>query len=169
MAPLLVLVVATVVLRLVGFVGVRAFSTWRDAVRVGLALMFLFTGATHFSAMKYDYAAMIPPPLTGALWVIYLTGFLQIAGAVGLIVPRWRRLAGVGLFLLLVAMFPANVYAALTGVSFRGEPPTGIWLRALIQAVFIAAVWWSAVSAPRRRDANTHGVRAPTPSGAGNG
>lgn len=159
MAPLLVLAVATAVLRLSGFGGVRVFSTWRSSVRVGVALMFLFTGATHFSAMKYDYAAMIPPPLTGAMPVIYLTGLLQIAGAIGLLLPKWRRWAGVGLFLLLVAMFPANVYAALNGVSFRGEPPTGVWLRALIQAVFIAAVWWSAVSAAKY-------VRAATPDRA---
>jgi uncharacterized membrane protein len=149
MVPLLVLTVTTTVLRLLGFAGIRAFSTWRDSGRVGVVVMFLFTGASHFSSMKYDYAAMIPPPLTGALSVIYLTGLLQIAGAIGLLLTRTRRMAGLGLFLLLVALFPANVYAALNDVSFRGEPPTGIWLRALIQAVFIAVVWWSAVVAPK--------------------
>lgn len=71
MTPLIVLVTATVLGRLVGYVGVRALSDWRVAARLGLAVMFLFTGSTHFSEMKRDYAAMVPPPLTGQLWVIY--------------------------------------------------------------------------------------------------
>jgi uncharacterized membrane protein len=52
--------------------------------------MFLFTAASHFSSLKYDLAAMIPPPLTGALWMISLTGVLEALGAIGLLLPRFR-------------------------------------------------------------------------------
>ena len=137
MAPLIVEVVATLL--------ARARLGWRDAVRVGLAVMFLFTAASHFSGMKTDLAAMIPPPLTGALWVVYVTGVLEALGAIGLLVPRVSRLAGVCLVILLVAMFPANVYAALHGVTLRGQPATDLWLRAPLQAFWIAALVWSAV------------------------
>lgn len=146
MAPLIVLIVATLVLRLAGAAGVRPLASWRHATRVGLAVMFAFTGSTHFTAMKHDYAAMVPPPLTGQLWVIYLTGVLEIAGAIGLLVPRTRRLAGICLCLLLLALFPANVHAALNAIDFRGEPPTAIWLRSLVQLVFLVATWWSSVA-----------------------
>ena len=149
MAPLIVLVVATLLLRLGGAAGIKALASWRDAVRIGLALMFVFTGTTHFTAMKHDYAAMVPPPLTGQLWVIYVTGLLEIAGAIGLLVPKLERVAGACLCLLLLALFPANVYAALNAVEFRSQPPTDIWLRALVQVIFLAAVWWSTV-APQR-------------------
>ncbi len=71
--------------------------------------MLLFTGASHFTGMKHDFAAMIPAPLPDGFWVIYLTGLFEISGAVGLLFPRTRKLAGVGLTLLLIAMFPANV------------------------------------------------------------
>jgi uncharacterized membrane protein len=108
--------------------------------------MFAFTGSTHFSAMKHDYAAMVPPPLTGQLWVIYFTGTLEIAGAIGLLVPATRRLAGICLFLLLLALFPANVHAALNAIDFRGEAPTDIWLRSLVQVGFLVATWWSSVA-----------------------
>lgn len=145
MTPLLVLVISAVVGRLVGLAALPALSDWRAATRVGVVVMFLFTGWTHFSETKHDYAAMVPPPLTGQLWVIYLTGLFEIAGALGLLLGRTRRLAGIGLFLLLLALFPANAYAAIHGVQFRGAPPTDIWLRALIQAVFLVAVWWSAI------------------------
>lgn len=145
MAPFFVLVVSTIVLRGIGTLGVRRLSSWREAGLTAVAIMFLFAGSTHFSGMKHDYAAMLPSPLSGNLWVIYLTGVLQIAGAAGLLFPRTRRLAGVGLALLLVVMFPGNVYAALNEVPFRGEPPTPLWLRTPIQLFFLGMVWWTSI------------------------
>ena len=117
MEVLAVLLVSFVLLRGAGYLGVRRLSSWRAAGLGALATMFLFTSTAHFSGMKYDLAAMMPEPLPDGLWVIYLTGVFEIAGAVGLLVPRTRRLAGIGLVLLLVAMFPANVNAALNGVT----------------------------------------------------
>jgi uncharacterized membrane protein len=108
--------------------------------------MFLFTGSTQFGDLKHDFAAMVPPPLTGQLWVIYLTGLLEIAGAVGLLMRRMRRLSGVCLFLLLLALFPANVYAAIHGIQLRGAPPSDIWVRGAIQVVFLVTVWWSTLA-----------------------
>jgi uncharacterized membrane protein len=107
--------------------------------------MFLFTGASHFTELRHDYAAMVPPPLTGELWVIYLTGALEIAGALGLLLERTRRAAAIGLFALLLAMFPANVYAVLRDVSFRDAPATALWLRAPLQVSYLAVLWWSAI------------------------
>ena len=143
MAPLVILVISFILLRGVGLLGVRRLSSWREAGLYAVAIMFLFTGATHFSGMKHDYAAMLPEPLSGNLGMIYLTGVLQIAGAVGLLIPRTRRLAGICLALLLVAMFPGNVYAAINEIEFRGEPPTPLWLRAPIQLFFIGMVLWT--------------------------
>ena len=145
MAPFLILAAASVLLRGIGWLGIGQFSSWKASVRLALVVMFVFTGATHFSSMKHDYAAMIPEPLPSDLWVIYLTGALEIAGAAGLLVPRLRRTAGVCLVLLLIALFPANVNAALQDIPFQGEAPTALWLRALMQLVFVAAVWWTSV------------------------
>jgi uncharacterized membrane protein len=138
-------VISFILLRGVGLLGVRRLSSWREAGLYAVAIMFLFTGSTHFSGMKYDYASMLPESLFGNLGMIYLTGALQIAGAVGLLVPRTRRLAGICLALLLVAMFPGNVYAALNEVPFRGEPPTPLWLRTPIQLFFIGMVLWTSI------------------------
>jgi uncharacterized membrane protein len=145
MAPLFILLISFVVLRGVGYLGVGRLSSWREAGLFAVAIMFLFTGITHFTGMKHDYAAMLPAPLSENLGIIYLTGALQIAGAIGLLVPRTRRLAGICLVLLLVAMFPGNVYAAVNDVPFRGEAPTPLWLRTPIQLFFIGMVWWTAV------------------------
>jgi uncharacterized membrane protein len=145
MVSLLVLVTSFVVLRGVGWLGVERLSTWRAAGRGALVVMFVFTGASHFTGMKHDFAAMIPPPLPNGLWVIYLSGLFEIAGAVGLLVPRTRRLAGVCLVLLLVALFPANVYAALGEIPLRGEAATPLWIRTPMQLLYIGMVWWTSI------------------------
>lgn len=108
-------------------------------------IMFLFTGISHFTAMRHDFAAMIPEPLPNGLWVVYLTGLFEIAGAVGLLIPVTRRAAGVCLVLLLVAMFPANVNAALSDIELGGRAPTELWLRAPMQLLYIALIWWTSV------------------------
>ena len=151
MASVFVLVVSFLVLRAVGWLGVKQLSSWRDAGRGALVIMFLFTGASHFTSMKYDFAAMIPAPLPNDLWVIYLSGVLEIAGAIGLLIPRTRKLAGICLVLLLVALFPANVYAALNDIPLRGEAPTPLWLRGPMQLLFIGMVWWTSIKEPGSR------------------
>ena len=143
MAPLIVQIVSTLL--------ARWFKGWKDAARIGLAVMFLFTAASHFSRLKYDLAAMIPPPLTGALWVIYLTGLLEMAGAIGLLTSRLRRPAAWGLAALLVALFPANVYAALTGVTLGGAAATPLWFRAPLQVFWLAVLWVSSLTASTDR------------------
>ena len=144
MAPLIVQILATL--------AARWFVAWRDAARIGLAVMFLFTASSHFSSLKHDLASMIPPPLTGALWLIYLTGVLEAAGAIGLLISRLRRAAAWGLIALLVALFPANVYAALTGVALGGNDATPLWFRAPLQLFWIAALWYTSLA---HRDGTT--------------
>jgi uncharacterized membrane protein len=110
--------------------------------------MFLFTGTSHFTSMKYDLAAMIPPPLPNDLWVIYLSGVFEIAGAIGLLIPRTRRLAGICLVLLLVALFPANVYAALSEIPLRGKAATPLWIRTPMQLLYVGLILWTSVWRP---------------------
>jgi uncharacterized membrane protein len=131
MAPLVVQIVATILAR-------ALMRSWRDAIRTGLGIMFLFTAASHFSGMKHDLAAMIPPPFTGALWVIYLTGVMQIAGAIGVMISRTRRWAAWGLAAMLVGLFPANVYAAMVDVRLGGDPVTPLWIRTPLQLFWLA-------------------------------
>ncbi|MBL4575290.1 MAG: hypothetical protein JKY51_04215 [Opitutaceae bacterium] len=90
---------------------------------------------------------MIPDTLPRNMWIIYLTGALEIAGAMGLIFTRTRKMAALGLILLLGLMFPANVYAALNGVSFQEGSPTSLWLRIPVQVIYISALIWSSVRA----------------------
>jgi uncharacterized membrane protein len=93
--------------------------------------------------MKHDLAQMIPSSFPRALLIVYISGVLELLGAAGLVLPQFRRLAGICLVALLVGMFIANVNAAQRGVTLRGKPPTPLWLRAPMQILFIALLWWS--------------------------
>jgi uncharacterized membrane protein len=145
MISLFVLVSSFVLLRGLGALSVKWLSSWREAGRGALVIMFLFTGFSHFSSLKHDFAAMIPDALPNDLWVIYATGFFEIAGALGLLIPRTRKLAGVCLVLLLVALFPANVNAIINGIPLGGNAPTPLWVRAPMQLLYIGMVWWTSI------------------------
>ncbi|HYO76619.1 MAG TPA: DoxX family protein [Thermoanaerobaculia bacterium] len=149
MAPLIVQLVATLLARI--------RYDWKDAVRIGMAVLFFFTAGARFSPqIVANLAAMIPPPLTGALWPVYLTGLLEALGAIGLLLPRWRRPAAICLVLLLIAMFPANAYAAIRGVMLNGKPATALLPRTFMQLLWIALLWWSAIRVPLPRAEPAH-------------
>ncbi len=108
-----------------------------------LAFGFLISGTLHFTGPG-RFLAMMPPWLPWHLALVYISGVLELLGAVGLMIPRTRRLAGLGLAALLVAVFPANVYVATSGGSVEGLPPASwyYWARLPFQFVFIAWALW---------------------------
>ena len=148
MAPLIILVVVTLLARLIGQLGVVTLRDWAAATRVGLAVMFCFTAAAHFNSMQADLIRMVPPAVPHAEFVVKFTGVCEILGAIGLLVPSTRRLAAIALILFLVAVLPANIHAALSGVTLAGAPVTPLIPGVLLQLLFIALVWWSGVRAP---------------------
>ena len=146
MAPAVLLIAATLLLRGLGAVGVGAFATWLDSARVALALMFFFTAAAHFNRMKEDLVRMVPPSFPNPRALVFVTGLLEIAGAIGLLVPSTRRLAAWALALLLIALFPANVSAAQCQLTLRGKPVTPLALRLPIQLLFLGLCLWIALA-----------------------
>ena len=149
MAPLIVLVVAGLVARLIGQLGVASLREWAAATRVGLAVMFCFTAAAHFNSMRPDMIAMVPPFVPNPGLMVTFTGVCEILGAIGLLVPRTRRIAAAALIVFLLAVLPANIHAAQAGVTLRGAPPTPIAPRVALQALFIVLLWGSSIRAPR--------------------
>ena len=148
MAPLIVLIASTVLFRLAGLVGVRGLVDWKAATRLGLAVMFCFTAAAHFNSMRADLVRMVPPAVPHPELMVTFTGICEILGAIGLVVPRTRRVAAMALIVFLLAVLPANIHAALSGVTLRGAPATPLVPRIALQVLFIALVWWSGVRAP---------------------
>jgi uncharacterized membrane protein len=107
------LVLGTLAARLIGWLGVDYVDSWPQAVAVGLAVMFVMTGVAHFvPAMRRDMIAIVPPRLPAPGLLVTITGVLELLGAAGLLYPPTRVAAAVCLFVLMLSMFPANVYAA---------------------------------------------------------
>jgi len=141
MIVLLVLLGSTLVFRSLGLVGIAVFSTWLTSARAALAVMFLFTAASHFGPMKKDLIAMVPPALPRPDVAVALTGVAELCGAIGLLIPATRFWAAWGLIALLIAMLPANVSAARRQVLLRGRPATALWLRVPMQVLFVLWAW----------------------------
>ena len=145
MVPLIVLVVVTLLARLAGQLGAQALRSWPAAVRVGLAVMFLFTAWAHFGSMRGDMVRMVPPWVPWPEGVVTFTGICEILGAIGLLVPATRRIAAIALIVFLLAVLPANIHAARAGVTLAGRPPTPLWPRVALQALFIGLIWWAGI------------------------
>lgn len=109
-----------------------------------LAAFFIGAGVLHF-VVPDAYLPMVPPYLPAPLALVYLSGAAEIAGGVGVLVPRLRRAAGWGLIALLVAVFPANIHIAMNDIPVAGRdvPWWGHVIRLPFQLVFIAWVAWA--------------------------
>src|SRR5439155_25147146 len=84
----------------------------------------------HFAAKRGDLIAMVPPVFPRPDLLLTLTGVLEFAGAVGLLVPATARLAAGCLAALLLVMFPANVYAARRQLTIGGQKVPALLPRA---------------------------------------
>jgi uncharacterized membrane protein len=146
MAPLITLLAGSIAARIVGWLGVDYVDTWVKAIAVGLAAMFVLTGVAHFvPPLRDNLIAIVPPQLPGPALLVSITGVLEFLGAVGLLVPVTRVAAAVCLLLLMLAMFPANIYAAR-----MPNPPksmtTQLPLRTAEEIVYLAAAVVVAIS-----------------------
>jgi uncharacterized membrane protein len=113
----------------------------RSWLRGAVAFGFLIAAVPHFTATATE-ASLIPAAVPRRPELVLLTGVAEIAGALGLLIPRTRRLAAYGLVALLIAVFPANINHAIQNLQ-----PGGIlnsrayqWARLPFQALFIWAV-----------------------------
>lgn len=116
----------------------------RAALRAVLGAAMIFVGALHF-VQPGPFVTMIPAGLPAPLALVYISGVAEIAGGVGLFVPRLRRAASWGLIALYIAVFPANVNMAVHELPLGDQRIStfALWARLPLQLVFIAWAWWA--------------------------
>jgi uncharacterized membrane protein len=117
-------------------------SRARAVSRIVLAALFAAAGILHFATPGF-YLRIMPPYVPFPLAAVWLSGAAEIAGGIGLLVPRLRRPAAIGLILLLIAVFPANLHMALNPGRFADLSPLLLWLRLPLQPLLMAWVWWA--------------------------
>lgn len=117
----------------------------KTAARIVIGVFFIMTGVMHF-VRPAPFVEIVPRYLPEPVLLVYLSGFFEIAGGAGLFIPRVRRTAGIGLILLLAAVFPANIYMLTDHPFLSGKPVSAwvLWMRLPLQGVLMAAVWWAA-------------------------
>ena len=112
----------------------------RERSRRLLALLFLGAGAMHFVAPR-PYLGIMPPILPYPLALVYISGVCEMLGGAGVLVPFARRFAGWGLILLLLAVFPANIY--MFTHEFGAHGWTGFALIGLLRLPLqFLLIWW---------------------------
>ena len=101
--------------------------------------IFVVSGFLHFFRPQ-PYVRIIPPALPWPRALLFISGAAEFLGGAGLLLRRFRRAAAYGLTLLLVAVFPANVYMAVAHVAFPGLMGEAWvqWLRLPLQIPLIA-------------------------------
>lgn len=109
--------------------------TWSQRLLAGA---FTATGTLHF-LKPGSYERIMPDYLPAEHELVLLSGAAEIAGALGVIPERTRRIAGLWLTATLIAVFPANVHMALHPDRYPGLAPGLLWARLPLQALLI---WW---------------------------
>ena len=140
MIPFFVLAGVFVVCRLLGWAGLEFFTAWQHCLRVAVAVMFLLTASAHWGKRRTDLVRMVPPAFARPEMLVTITGIAEMAGAVGMLWAPTQRAASTGLAVLLIAIFPANVYAARHRLTIGGRKVPGLIVRTALQIIFLAAV-----------------------------
>lgn len=108
---------------------------------------YVVAGLLHFVVPEL-YVQIIPPFLPAPLALVYLSGVAEVAVGLGVLLPRTRPYAAWALIALLIAIFPANIYMAVSGVAVQGMPGGGDpspfvrWARLPLQGVLILWAYW---------------------------
>jgi uncharacterized membrane protein len=113
----------------------------KTALKYLLGLAFAVAGANHFVTTDF-YLSIMPPYLPWHLLLVYLSGAIEFALGIALLVPRFTRRAAWGIIVVCVAVFPANVHMALHAELFPQFSEAGLWLRLPLQGVIVLWAWW---------------------------
>ena len=108
----------------------------------GLSAFFVVAGVNHFLNPGF-YVRIMPPYLPAHLELVYLSGVAEVLGGIAVLVSGIRALAGWGLVLLLLAVYPANLHMALHPELFPDLSTTALYARLPLQFVFVAWAYWA--------------------------
>ena len=120
-------------------------SWWKKLVLFGLSTFFIYTGIHHFVNPGF-YLSIMPPAFPLHAEAVYISGFFEVVGGVCVLIPRLRKIAGWGLVALLVAVYPANIYMAITPEAFPDIHVALLYVRLVFQFVFF--YWAFSVTRP---------------------
>jgi uncharacterized membrane protein len=120
---------------------------WRAPMVYLMGAFYVAAGITHFTSPEF-FLQIVPPFLPAPAALVWISGVAEIALGVLVMIPATRRAAAWGIIVLLIAVYPANVYQALYNPplvdppAWMGQPSrTGLVLRLPLQLVLVYWAW----------------------------
>lgn len=104
-------------------------------------LWFFIGGIAHFVATDTE-ARIVPPYIPWPVAAVIVSGVFELLGAFGILLPATRKAAGIGLFVLTLAVTPAHIYMLQQPELFP-VPVWALWLRLPIQVALLWLILWS--------------------------
>jgi uncharacterized membrane protein len=111
---------------------------------LGLAFVFLWFmggGIAHFTSTDF-FVAIMPPYLGYHREIVYISGVLEILGAIGILIPALRQWAGNGLLLLVLCVTPANIHMWMHPELFPDVSGVFLNIRLVVQVALLMLIWW---------------------------
>ena len=118
---------------------------WRKLSLFGLSLFFIYFGIDHFINPEF-YLSIMPPAFPLHAEAVYISGFFEILGGITILIAPLRKIAGWGLVALLICVYPANIYMAITPEAFPDISRGLLYFRLPLQFLFI--YWAYSVTRP---------------------
>ena len=108
-----------------------------------MSFMYIFIGIRHFTDPQY-FLDIVPPQLPSKLFLVYLTGLIEVAGGAAILAQKTRKAGAYLLIFLLISVFPANIYLYLseTPQNLLGISKTDALIRMPFQIPLILLAFW---------------------------
>ena len=144
---LLSIIAVTFIVSLVATKLIEGFWNFLFSGNLAMAVFIIFTGLAHFKYQR-GMAMMIPDFFPAKMSLVYLTGILEIAAGVGLMIPALREITAILLILFFVIIFFANIHSSKKNINLFKADFTGPGLgylykeRLPMQIILIAWTWF---------------------------
>lgn len=144
-----IILISAFIISLVSIKLIKGNYQFALSGRIAMSAMLLLTAGAHFG-FDEGMALMIPDFIPYRLELVYLTGLIEAAAAIGLLIPRYQRATGWFLVAFFIVLLPFNIYACLNQVNiqtatFDGDGVNYLWFRIPLQIFFIGWIYLSAI------------------------
>lgn len=122
---------------------VRKGKLQKSILIVISSIFYTIVGIKHFIEPDY-FLSIIPPYLPFHIELVYISGFFEILFGLIILFPKYRYYGSIGLILLLIAVFPANIYLAQSKEAqeaIGASQQIAIW-RLPMQGILIWIAYW---------------------------
>lgn len=148
MKPLIVLLTVSLLI-LIFLKKVKGVYEFSLSARIGMSVMLIFTALGHFLFAE-GMSMMIPDVMPYKRELVNITGIFEIFGAIGLLIPSFRKVTAWLLIAFFILIFPANIKASVNQLNYQtgtfdGHSLNYLWFRIPLQFLFIVWVYFSVI------------------------